>query len=113
MFEFNGTICYFDILDVPEGYTGAPTELCCDEVVLLDENGETVLDENLEPVMVYENCVEKTELVDCDPQVQVTSYCVDYSRSPMWVFNVAEFVEYFWDVDSNGVHLLQVRFYPN
>jgi hypothetical protein len=114
MFEFNGTICYFDILDVPEGYTGAPTELCCDEVELLDENGETVLDENLEPVMVYENCVEKEFEVDCTfPQVQVTSYCVDYTTSPMWIFNVAEFVEYFWDVDSNGVHLLQVRFYPN
>jgi len=104
MFEFNGTICYFDTLDVPDGYTGAPTELCCDEVVLLDENGE--------PVMVYENCVEKTVDVDCT-NTQVTSYCVDYSTSPMWVFNVAEFVEYFWNVDSNGVHLLQVRFYPN
>ena len=29
-----------------------------------------------------------------------------------WVFDIAEFLEYFWDYDNKGVKLLQVRFYP-
>jgi hypothetical protein len=114
MFEFNGTICYFDLSDVPvldPALEVTETELCCDEVELLDENGNTVYDEYGDPVMVYQNCVEK--VVDICPDAQVTAYCADYDTNPLWIFNVAEFVEYFWDVDSNGVHLLQVRFYPN
>jgi hypothetical protein len=32
---------------------------------------------------------------------------------PTWVFNIAAFVEYLWDLDNSGLKHLQVRFYPN
>ncbi len=58
----------------------------------------------------YENC-EINGIDSCDGgKTEVLTYCVDYTDE--WVFNIDEFVEYFWDVDNNGVKLAQVRFYP-
>jgi hypothetical protein len=31
--------------------------------------------------------------------------------SDVWIFNLAQLVEYFWDYDNNGLKLMQVRFY--
>ncbi len=74
--------------------------LCCD---IVDTNGDTVPD-------AYENC-EINGIDSCDGgKTEVLTYCVDYTDE--WVFNIDEFVEYFWDVDNNGVKLAQVRFYP-
>ncbi len=41
----------------------------------------------------------------------ITADCKTYTSQ--WVFNIADFVGYLWDVDNHGVKLLQVRFYPN
>jgi hypothetical protein len=38
------------------------------------------------------------------------AYCKNYENE--WVFNIADFAQYFWDIDNNGLKLLQVRFYP-
>ena len=35
-----------------------------------------------------------------------------HDRSASKLFNIADFVEYLWDIDNSGVKLLQVRFYP-
>jgi hypothetical protein len=43
--------------------------------------------------------------------VPTTVYCNEYVDE--WVFNIGDFVEYLWNLDNNGVKLLQVRFYPN
>ena len=43
--------------------------------------------------------------------VEVTASCKHYENE--WVFNIADFAQYFWDIDNNGLKLLQVRFYPN
>jgi hypothetical protein len=40
----------------------------------------------------------------------VTALCRSYTN--YWVFNIADFVEYLWQLDNNGLKLLQVRFYP-
>ncbi len=42
------------------------------------------------------------------------AYCKTYTAADeQWIFNIADFVEYFWDIDYNkGVKLVQVRFYP-
>ncbi len=40
----------------------------------------------------------------------VPIWCTYYDEE--WVFNIADFVEYLWDVNNTGVKLLQVRFYP-
>jgi hypothetical protein len=29
-----------------------------------------------------------------------------------WIFNVGDFVDYFWNLDRNGAKMLQIRFYP-
>jgi hypothetical protein len=29
-----------------------------------------------------------------------------------WVFNIADFVGYLWDLDTTGAYTVQVRFYP-
>lgn len=29
-----------------------------------------------------------------------------------WIFDIADFAQYFWDIDNNGLKLLQLRFYP-
>ncbi len=42
---------------------------------------------------------------------EVTLFCRTY-ETPIWVFNIGEFVTYLWGVDNNGLKLLQVRFYP-
>ncbi len=44
--------------------------------------------------------------------VTLNVYCVSYANNPEWVFNIADLVDYFWQVTDQGVKLLQVRFYP-
>lgn len=96
MFEWTGEVCYFTPI---EGST--PTQVCCIDA---DGNG------------VYEDCEAATILADgslsCPANYGlVAAYCVVYEDA--WVFNIADFVEYLWTVQNNGLKLLQVRFYPN
>jgi len=35
----------------------------------------------------------------------------DISFENVWIFNLPQLIEYFWDYDNNGLKLLQVRFY--
>lgn len=42
---------------------------------------------------------------------EVTLFCRTY-EVPTWVFNIADFVTYLWEVNNNGLKLLQLRFYP-
>lgn len=35
----------------------------------------------------------------------------DLGFKEVWIFNIAQLTEYFWDVDNNGLKLMQVRFY--
>ena len=35
----------------------------------------------------------------------------DLAFRNLWIFNIAELIEYFWDYDNNGLKLMQVRFY--
>ncbi len=109
MFEFTGTICcYGTELECgsygdPQVINWLPVTVDSTDYCFLDVNGNTVYDEELgEPKVI------KTG--DCpDP---ITVYCTEYT-TPEWIFNIADFVEYFWDIDYNhGVKLVQVRFYP-
>jgi hypothetical protein len=36
----------------------------------------------------------------------------DLQFNNVWIFNIPELLEYFWDYDNNGSKLMQVRFYP-
>jgi hypothetical protein len=41
---------------------------------------------------------------------EITAYCIKYVDK--WVLGIADFVEYMWGVENDGLKLLQVRFYP-
>jgi hypothetical protein len=87
LFEWSGSVCY----DPALGYPGDPDSCCAAGV------DGTVTCDDLDPL---EGCGEGwTEM-----------YCVAYE--PTWVFNIADFVEYFWGLDNSGVKILKVRFYP-
>jgi hypothetical protein len=45
-----------------------------------------------------------------DGDVSVTLFCSLIDNQ--WVFNIADFVEMFYDITNNGSKLVQVRFYP-
>jgi len=88
LFKWDGMICYFS-----DTYTG--TQKCC-----ANTDGVDGYDECVDPVGGI--CSSGFDLVDVD--------CQSYEN--FWIFNVADFVSYFWNVDNNGVKTLQIRFYP-
>jgi len=88
LFMWSGIICYFTAQD-----TGV--DQCC-------------TDTTVPPDGTYDECIPLVDTVCPAGYVQVS--CVTYP--PTWVFNIADFVSYFWNVDNNGVKTLQIRFYP-
>ena len=96
LFMYSGTLCYF----TDPGGTTTEEIICCDEV----------------GTDTYENCIPIEEATDgnCanEGKVELTAYCVDYSLNPEWIFNIADFVEYYFGVVNDGVRLIQLRFYP-
>lgn len=95
LFEWTGDVCYFS-----DGYcldAGCTlTQLCCTDV---DLDG------------AFESCEPNPELLLCpEGTVDTTAYCRSYTNE--WVFNIGDFVTYLWDMQNNGLKLLQVRFYP-
>lgn len=110
LFEWTGTVCYFDDLGDPTAFD-YNTSFCCypaDPVdgaydyCCSDANGDGIYD--------YTEC--SGDLSSFEPGLcgEITTYCNSYTEE--WIFNVADFVEYLWEVNNQGVKLLQVRFYP-
>jgi hypothetical protein len=97
LFTFDGTLCYFTD-PLVDGTTTTEEILCCLEV----------------GTGTYTDCELDDVVDDTCPgdKVEVTAYCVDYEFSPQWIFNIADFVEYYFGVKNDGVKLLQIRFYP-
>lgn len=93
LFKWTGSVCYLDPADCPDtiNCTLTETTLCC---VPDDIDG-------------YESCGYGGETCE---DVLVTGYCSDYTNE--WIFNIAEYVDYLWEADNDGLKLLQVRFYP-
>ncbi|MDH4268270.1 MAG: hypothetical protein OEW45_21810 [Deltaproteobacteria bacterium] len=59
----------------------------------------------------YDDFVSSPDGTTCpEGYTLITAYCKTYTG---WVFNMADYVGYLWDLDNNGTKLLQVRFYPN
>ena len=117
LFEYTGEICYVQTdlsdycYDEVGNYTCATRELCCADA---DSDG------------VYEGCgllsdvgvddglggtvCPSDPLVDPYLPLSVSAACQSYDNE--FVFNIADFVGYLWDVDSTGAYLVRVRFYP-
>jgi len=89
MFEWSGLVC-----SVPTDLTLANTTLCCGT----DGAGN------------YVNCSLPVEGVCPVDTVEVQATCNEYTDK--WVFNIADFVGYLWDLDTTGAYNVQVRFYP-
>ncbi len=97
LFEWSGDVCYFSSIYC-DPVTGCQStrELCCTDA---DANG------------VFESCAPFDPLLGCPTgTTQITAYCNTYTDE--WVFNIGDFVTYLWNLDNNGLKLLQVRFYP-
>lgn len=91
MFEYTGLVCS-TALDA----TGDSTSLCC----------------NIDPLTGNPvNCSLAPEDLVCPVGTElVTAMCNEYVDQ--WVFNIADFVGYLWDLDTSGAYVVQVRFYP-
>jgi hypothetical protein len=108
LFNWTGQVCYFDM---PVDYTGDVTNHCC-----YDSNGDGIyeyccFDENGNGTYESDECngdavVSSGGVIQCN---ELPTYCNDYTDE--WIFNVADFVNYLWNTDNNGLKLLQVRFY--
>lgn len=63
---------------------------------------------------VYSECIDPTlngDLLECPAEyVERIVYCE--WQEATWVFNLEDFVGYFWNVDNSGIKILKVRFYP-
>jgi hypothetical protein len=59
---------------------------------------------NISDVFRAEGCIDLDSDSACDTG--------DISFQNLWIFNVPQLVDYFWDYDNNGLKLMQTRFYP-
>jgi hypothetical protein len=102
LFEFTGTVCY---LAEPEGFDPLLDEFfykCCG---LIDWDLDGIYDDNSGcGDSYYDNVAYVCEYIE--------TYCQSYATGPQWIFNIADFVDLLWGIDSNGSKLLQIRFYP-
>lgn len=116
LFEWSGEVCYVQddsylyCLDEYGADTCTSLDLCC-------------VDADIDNV--YERCDLLTDvgvLIDgttlqCpqydfygDLYLLVEAQCKSYENE--WVFNIADFVGYLWNLDTTGSYVIQVRFYP-
>ncbi len=98
LFEFTGEVCY---LSTDPGLTYTEKQVC-----VLDSNADGIYED-----MIPADFITYTETGCPVGYSLTTAYCAAYTQS--WVFNIADFVDYLWGLDNNGLKLLQVRFYPN
>jgi hypothetical protein len=98
MFMWSGSVCYFD---EPAEFESSYAECCA------DTDGDGAYD----VCDLWEQDAVTLEWSCPAPAVEVLVYCHDY-LDDTWVFNIADFVGYFWKVSPDGVKNLKVRFYP-
>jgi len=95
LFEWSGDVCYFTDAYCDPLDPCTTKSLCCTDA---DSDG------------IYEGCVLKEGDLCPVGTLETTAFCRTYVDE--WVFNIGDFVTYLWDLNNNGVKLLQVRFYP-
>jgi hypothetical protein len=97
LFEWSGSVIYFDSAYFPESCM--TSVLCCADT-------SDPLDG------IYDVCVDPDSITGlCPDGYETLEVCVvEYVNE--WVFNIGDFVTYLWNLENNGLKLLQVRFYP-
>ncbi len=110
LFMWKGEICY---LASPDPSIPATQKILCAQDA--DSNG-VADDADLNGIPDVLQPLPDTGLCPAGfVQVTLNTYCVSYAdedAAAQWVFNIADLVDYFWQVTDQGVKLLQVRFYP-
>lgn len=113
LFRWSGRICYFDETDCVNSCTHE-CWCCCDT----DSDGaddhcaEGSFNDNdtpLNPDDDYCDCSELTPPADCTYAAN-DLFCTEYVNH--WIFDIADFVGYLWDIDTTGAYVVKVRFYP-
>jgi len=121
LFEYSGEVCYVQsdpsayCYDELGNYTCATRDLCC-----VDENADDIYEacdllSNV-GVLVDDGMGGTTLVCPSDPTIEpylpipVSAACQSYANE--FVFNIADFVGYLWDIDTTGAYLVRVRFYP-
>lgn len=104
LFEWSGSVCYFDganyCYDDAGAYTCTDTQLCC-----IDFEGDGITDTCADPVTADDLTLS------CDVGDLTDLACQEYVNE--WVFNIGDLVEYMWDLDAQGdFKLANIRFYP-
>ncbi len=114
LFLWSGDVCYFDSTSYCDGDCEVRDVCCATEIEMVD---------GVYGVR-YLNCEDAiqdpffTDMITCRevdinsgeiPLSLITVDCKTYED--YWVFNIADLVEYLWNVDSN-VKQFNVRFYP-
>lgn len=98
-------------------------EECCDTVDDVCCGTEDVCVSGgfcIDDITYYSNCIlpDSLDPVTCSSGDPVNVWCKKYGTAaepdeePVWVFNIADFVQYFWAATNNG-KVVQVRFYKN
>ena len=95
MFQWNGTVCYYD--PPVDGYDYSQNYCCIDS----DLDG------------MYDSCDPLSEEIGFCPAdyTEMTAYCKTFNAE--WIFNIADYISMLMETSNNGVKLLQIRFYPN
>jgi hypothetical protein len=96
LFSWSGHVCYL-VDPTTIGLTDYPLTPMCAK----DTNGDTYYDAIMEPVLGA--CSDGTYTL-------TSLYCHEYENEE-WLFNIADFVDYFVDIDNSGTKLVQIRFY--
>ena len=77
-------------------------DLCCSD---LSDPPDGIYDTCSDPV-----CEEGIGCSCPDGSEPVEAQCRTYDDT--WVFNIADFVGYLWELDTTGSYVIQVRFHP-
>jgi len=116
-FEWTGEVCYVqsdgDIYCIDEYGDNTCTflGLCCVEPDLDGIYGSCALLTDVGQVAEDGTTLQRPATdINGDPYISVEAQCQSYENE--WVFNVADFVGYLWDLDTTGSYVIKVRFYP-
>jgi hypothetical protein len=119
LFEWTGEVCYVQedsylyCLDDFGNNTCTSLDLCCvdkeadgihERCDLLTEVAELTYGNTLQCPADYSDGTVTY------PYLPMEAQCQSYDNE--WVFNIADFVGYLWDLDTTGSYVIQVRFYP-
>jgi hypothetical protein len=101
LFKWSGFVCYaVDPMTI--GLTEDPNFYPLTQVCAKDNDANGSYDAIMEPVSGA--CTDAT-------YTPTSLYCHEYENEE-WLFNIADFVDYYLDIDNSGSKLVQIRFYP-